>query len=43
MMVASCARHNWRAQYSGNEHREVTPALLEILTNPDKKVNKDHE
>jgi len=43
MMVASCARHNWRAQYSGDEHKEVTPALLEILTNPDKKVNKDHE
>ena len=41
IILSGCARNNWRAQYSGNEHREVTPALLEILTNPDKKINKD--
>jgi len=43
MMMSGCARNNWRQQYSGNEHREVTPQLLEILTNPDKKINKDNE
>ena len=40
IILTGCARNNWRDQYSGNEHREVTPSLLEILTNPDKKINK---
>lgn len=42
-MVMSCARDNWRQQYSGNESREITPALLEILKDPDKKINKDEK
>ena len=41
IILTGCARNNWRSQYSGNDHREVTPTLLEILTNPDKKINKD--
>jgi hypothetical protein len=41
IFLNGCGRNNWRAQYSGNEHRKVTPALLEILTNPDKKINKN--
>ena len=42
-MVMSCAKDNWRQQYSGNESREITPALLEILKDPDKKINKDEQ
>jgi hypothetical protein len=41
----SCSRRNWRQQYSGNEndYQVVTPKMIEILTNPDKKINKDDE
>jgi hypothetical protein len=45
IICTSCARDNWRQQYSGNENdcREITPEMIEILTNPDKKINKDEE
>ena len=42
LTTQACA-YNWRAQYSGNDYREITPELQEILTNPDKKINKDDE
>jgi hypothetical protein len=31
LFTTSCYRDNWRAQYSGNEQREVSPAMLKIL------------
>tara|TARA_Y100000356_G_scaffold70596_1_gene58139 strand:- start:1002 stop:1124 length:123 start_codon:yes stop_codon:yes gene_type:complete len=34
-------RKNWRYQYSGQEKRELTPALLDILKDPNKKINRD--
>ena len=45
MIMMSCSRNNWRQQYSGNENdrRDITPEMIEILTNPDKKINKDEE
>ena len=41
MVMCGCARDNWRAQYSGNDCREVTPELIKILINPEQKINKD--
>jgi len=31
LTTQACA-YNWRAQYSGNDDREVTPALKKVLT-----------
>jgi len=44
-ILSGCGRQSWRQKYSGNENdcREVTPEMLEILINPDKKVNRDYE
>ena len=39
--ICGCARNNWRAQYSGNDCREVTPELIKILIDPEQKINKD--
>ena len=43
LMLSSCKVYDWRYQYSGQEKREITPALMEVLKDPDKKVNKDEE
>ena len=34
-------RKNWRYQYSGQEKRELTPELLDILKDPNQKINRD--
>ena len=36
LMTQACA-YNWRAQYSGNDDREVTPAHKKVLTEEFKK------
>ena len=43
LMVSSCKTYDWRYQYSGQEKRELTPALIDILKDPDQKINKDEE
>ena len=45
MLCMSCARYDWRQKYSGNENdcRELTPEMIDILKDPDRKINKDHE
>lgn len=43
IMMGSCKMYDWRYQYSGQEKRELTPALIDILKDPDKKVNRDEE
>ena len=43
LMVSSCKTYDWRYQYSGQENRELTPALIDILKDPDQKINKDEE
>ena len=43
LMLSSCKVYDWRYQYSGQEKREITPALMEVLKDPDKKVNRDEK
>lgn len=43
LSLGSCKMYDWRYQYSGQEQRELTPALIDILKDPDKKINKDEE
>ena len=43
LMLTSCKMYDWRYQYSGQEKREITPALMEVLKDPDKKVNRDEK